>query len=288
MMYANLAMSGLVQGLLLAPLALSISLCFSVARFSNAAAADFMTLAAYSVVAIQGASGGSLALGILGAAVILVAMSQLAYWSLFRFLASASPVMSLTASVGLALFIRSLLTLFAGGDQRAIRYPVSRAMNFSGLRVVPVDLWVGAGALTLLATVFAMLFFTPIGLQVRALADNPDLARSSGIRAKRVMVALWSLIGLVSTFGGTLVGIKTVVIPEMGWNLLLPGFAAAVLGGLGNPVGAVLAAIGLGIAQELSTPFVGFVYKSVVAFAVLIAALIWKPEGLFGRPEQVR
>lgn len=133
-----------------------------------------------------------------------------------------------------------------------------------------------------------VLYLTPIGMQVRAMADNRDLARSSGIKTTRVMVALWCLMGCVTAVGGAMLGIKTVVVPEMGWNLLLPGFAAAVLGGLGNPIGAVVAAVGLGVVQELATPLVGFVYKTAFSFAVLIVVLIWRPEGLFGRPEQVR
>lgn len=288
MFYANLAVSGLVQGLLLATLALSISLCFSVARFTNAASGDMMTLAAYSVVGFQALAHGSLAFGIAGAVVMMCGISLLSYALLFRHLRNASPIMLLIASIGLALFCRSMLTLFVGHGQHAIAYPIARAFNFNGLRIVPVDLWIALGAAALLVAVFGVLYLTPIGMQVRAMADNRDLARSSGIKTTRVMVALWCLMGCVTAVGGAMLGIKTVVVPEMGWNLLLPGFAAAVLGGLGNPIGAVVAAVGLGVVQELATPLVGFVYKTAFSFAVLIAVLIWRPEGLFGRPEQVR
>ncbi|MFC5508640.1 branched-chain amino acid ABC transporter permease [Bosea massiliensis] len=288
MFYANLAMSGLVQGLLLATLALSISLCFSVAKFTNAATGDFMTVGAYVVVGTQALTNGSLIAGLLGSAAAVAGLSLVAYAVLFRHLGKASPVMALIASVGLALFVRAILTLFVGHGQFAIDYPASRAMNFNGFRVVPIDLWVAAGCVFLLGLVFAVLYLTPIGLQVRALADNRDLARSAGIKARRVMILLWALIGIVTAMGGALVGIKTVVIPEMGWHLILSGFAAAVLGGLGNPIGAVVAAVALGVLQELSTPWTGFVFKSIFSFGILIAALIWKPEGLFGRPEQVR
>ena len=87
---------------------------------------------------------------------------------------------------------------------------------------------------------------------------------------------------------GMVLGMRTVVTPEMGWNMLLPAFAAAVLGGVGSPVGAVVASIVLGIAQELSTPFLGFTYKIGFAFAVLVAILAIRPAGLFGRLERVR
>ncbi len=109
---------------------------------------------------------------------------------------------------------------------------------------------------------------------MRAVADNPELARASGIRARPVMVTLWLLIGICSASAASCSGCARVVVPEMGWNLLLPAFAAAVLGGVGNPVGAVLAGIGLGLVQSLSTPLVGFTYQTAIAFVLLIAMLV--------------
>jgi len=123
---------------------------------------------------------------------------------------------------------------------------------------------------------------------MRAVADNPELARASGIRARPVMITLWTLIGVCSAVGGIMLGLRTVVVPEMGWNVLLPAFAAAVLGGVGNPAGAVLAGIGLGLVEALSTPLVGFTYQSSIAFVVLIATLVLRPQGLLGRAEAVR
>ena len=85
-----------------------------------------------------------------------------------------------------------------------------------------------------------------------------------------------------------ILGIKTVVSPEIGWEMLLPAFAAAILGGIGSPLGAVLAGLLLGAAQELSTPFVGFTYKIALSFVVILLVLLVRPRGLFGRVEGVR
>ena len=74
----------------------------------------------------------------------------------------------------------------------------------------------------------------------------------------------------------------------MGWNLLLPAFAAAVLGGVGNPTGAVLAGIVLGVAETMSTPLVGFTYQTAIAFVLLIVTLVLRPQGLLGRAEAIR
>jgi neutral amino acid transport system permease protein len=156
------------------------------------------------------------------------------------------------------------------------------------IRIQPNDLKIALVALITLAVVFLVLHATPIGRRMRAVADDPLLARVSGISPRRVMLALWALAGAVSAVAGILLGMKTVVAPEMGWDTLLPAFAAAIFGGIGHPVGAIVAGVLLGIVQEVATPFVGFTYKIALAFLVLIFVLLLRPRGLFGRVEGVR
>jgi branched-chain amino acid transport system permease protein len=159
---------------------------------------------------------------------------------------------------------------------------------FWGLRVSALDLSLMATAALALAVVFGILHFTSIGRQMRAVADNQELARVSGIRVGRVMTTLWLLTGAISAVAGIILGIKTVVIPEAGWSMLLPIFSAAILGGIGSPAGAIVAGVLLGVAQELSTPFVGFTYKIALAFVVMLFVLLVRPRGLFGVVEGVR
>lgn len=123
---------------------------------------------------------------------------------------------------------------------------------------------------------------------MRAVADDPELARVSGISPVRVMVALWLVAGAACGVSGLILGVKTVVTPEMGWDALLSAFAASILGGIGSAPGAVLAGIVLGVAQELASPIVGFTYKIALAFAVMLVVLLLRPRGLFGRVETVR
>jgi neutral amino acid transport system permease protein len=286
--YLNLVISGAVQGMIIALAALAISLSFAVARFPNAATGDIMTLGAYVAVIIQAAAAGSLVVGSIAAVLVTVALSVLCYLLVFKRLADRPLVASLIASIGIAFFLRSTLTLFVGFDQHVFRVPIMRAMNFSGVRILPVDLWLAGIAGVVLAGVFILLFLTPLGRRMRAVAADSTLARASGIRSGQVMITLWAIVGVLSAIAGIMVGIKTVVTPELGWDLLLPAFAAAILGGIGSPVGAVIAALGLGIVQELSTPLVGFTYKIALAFVVLIVVLLVRPQGLFGQAEQVR
>lgn len=285
--FANLAVTGLVQGLLIGLAAVAVSLCFAVARFPNAATGDFMTLAAYVGVAVQGWTG-SLVVGGCAAIIVVAAVSVASYALVFRHFRNRSLVAPLIASIGLAFLLRSVLTFSVGFDQQSFQMPIARALVFGGVRLRPVDLWLAVFSAVTLAAVLAVLFATPVGRRMRAVADNPELARASGIRARPVMITLWTLIGVCSAVGGIMLGLRTVVVPEMGWNVLLPAFAAAVLGGVGNPAGAVLAGIGLGLVEALSTPLVGFTYQSSVAFVVLIATLVLRPQGLLGQTEAVR
>ena len=285
--FPQLIANGLVQGLFIAMAALAITLAFSIARFPNAATGDVMTAGAYTGLATQSATGSLILAGIV-AILTGAAISLIADRLVFRKLAGRAVVASLVASIGVAFVIRAVLGVTFGLSQLVYEIPLTRAKLYWGVRLTPLDLQVAAAVALALALVFAILHLTPIGRQMRAVADDRDLARVSGVRPDRVMVALWIISGGVAGLAGMMLGIKTVVEPELGWSMLLPAFTAAILGGIGSPGGAVAAGLLLGVVQEISTPFVGFNYKLVIAFAALLGVLLWRPSGLFGKREGVR
>lgn len=279
--FAELTVNGLVSGLVIGLAALAITLVFGIARFANAATGDVMTLGAYAALAASGFTGSLVVGGVAGA--VLGALAGLfGYLLVFRRLAGRSSVSALLASIGVAFVIRAFMGVTFGHQQQVFQMPLVRPWRIYDIRIHPNDLKLSAVVLVALAAVFALLHLTPIGRQMRAVADDPALAKVSGISPQRVMMALWLLAGAVSGLAGTIIGIKTVVSPEMGWELLLPAFAAAILGGIGHAGGAIVAGIALGIVQEIATPFVGFTYKIALSFVVLLAVLLVRPKGLFG------
>jgi branched-chain amino acid transport system permease protein len=280
--FVNLLINGTVEGLLMALPALALTLVMAIARFPNAATGDYMTVAAYAAVGAQWLVPNSLLLAALCAIGAGVAVSLVFYLWVFRALRGRPLVASLVASIGVAFFARSILTFAVGQDQLTLHVPMARAWNFGGIRVLPLDLVVAAVSIVAMALLFALLRLTPVGRQMRAVADNPDLARASGIRANRVLLVLWAVVGALCALGGFLFGAKSVVSPELGWEQLIPAFAAMILGGIGSPAGAVAGAVLLGIVQELSVPLVGPSYKIAVAFIVLLLVLLVRPRGLFG------
>ena len=281
--FCNLLINGTIEGLLIALPALALTLVMGVARFPNAATGDYMTVAAYAGIGVQALGGASIILSGLGAVAAGSAIAVVFYLWVLRALRGRPPVASLVASIGIAFFARSMLTLFVGHDQQTFAVPLVRAWNFGGIRLLPTDLYVAAVALLAMAALFALLHLTPIGRQMRAIADNPDLARACGIRSGRVLLALWAVVGVLCALGGMMFGVKAVVSPDLGWELLIPAFAAMILGGIGSPAGAVAGGVLLGIASELSVPFVGPSYKIAVAFALLLLVLLLRPRGLFGK-----
>ena len=285
--WSGLLVTGLVSGLITGLAALSVTLVFGIARFANAATGDIMTLGAYVALSAAAASD-SLILG--GAAGVLAAglAGVASYLLVFRKLAGRSSVTALLASIGVGFIIRAGLGLAYGFQQQVFPVPLVRPWRPYGIRITPTDVQLTAVALLTLALVFLVLHATPVGRRMRAVADDPALAQVSGIEPARVMVTLWAMAGAVAGVAGIMVGIKTVVQPELGWSVLLPAFTAAILGGIGSPAGALVAGLLLGVVQELSTPFVGFTYKLAVVFLVLLLVLLVRPTGLFGRRERMR
>jgi branched-chain amino acid transport system permease protein len=285
--YVQLILNGVIQGLVVGLGALAITLVFGIARFPNAATGDVMTLGAYGALTTQKLTG-SLLLGAVGAVVFAAIVSIAAYLTVFRRLSGRAVVASLIASIGLAFLIRALLGVVFGHQQQVFQMPLVRPIVLAGVRINPLDLQLAGVAFACLVVVFCVLYLTPIGRQMRALADDRDLARVSGIRPERIMLALWALAGGVAGVAGMMLGIKTIVTPEIGWESLLPAFAAAIFGGIGSPVGAVLAGLILGVVQEVATPFVGFTYKIALSFVIMLFVLLVRPRGLLGRIEGVR
>jgi branched-chain amino acid transport system permease protein len=279
---ANLVVNGIVDGLLIALPALALTLVMSIARFPNAATGDYMTVAAYAGVGVQAIGVSSLALAGAGAIAAGIAVSVAFYLVVFRALRGRPGVASLVASIGIAFLARATLTFFVGHDQHTFDVPLVRAWNVGGVRVLPTDVAIALVAIAAMLALFALLHATPIGRQIRAIADNADLARACGIRPARVQVVLWAIVGVLCALGGVMYGVRAVVMPELGYELLIPAFAAMILGGIGSPAGAVIGGVLLGIASEISAPLVGPTYKIAVAFAVMLLVLLVRPRGLFG------
>jgi len=196
----------------------------------------------------------------------------------------AGPVALIVASIGLALFLRNGLVFLFSPAHRAYKVPIHRAEAILGLpvRLTGDQKFIIIVALLLVVLLHLMLRYTVIGKAMRAMSDNMDLAWTCGVDVDRIVLWAWVAAGGLAAAGGVLYAMTRPVYPELGWHLLLPMFAAIILGGIRNPYGAILGGLLIGIAQEASVMVVRNEYKMAVGFVVLILTLFLRPQGLLG------
>ena len=151
-----------------------------------------------------------------------------------------------------------------------------------GITLKADQIFIFATVAVVATVVYLLLFRTRIGKAMRATSDNPDLARVSGIDTDQVIRWTWAIGGALVAIAGVLLAIQAQLKPELGFTILLPLFAATILGGIGSPQGALVGAMIVGVTQEVSVEFVAPGYKFAVAFVILIIILLLRPSGLFG------
>ena len=278
----QLIINGIAVGSILALAAIGLTLTYGILKLSNFAHGDFMTLGAYFTWLAN--TGGlniwlSMILGAVGT-IIAMLISEFLLWKPMRD-RRASDTTLIIISIGLALFIRNGILLIYGGGNQLYQLPVVPAMQFGELRIAYYRVVVVGLAIAAIVALHLILQNTKIGKAMRAVADNIDLARVSGINVERVVLWTWIITGTLTAFAGGMYGLIAVVRPNMGWFLILPMFASVILGGIGNPYGAVAGAFIIGIAQELSVPLLGSEYKLGVALAIMIIILLVRPQGIF-------
>jgi neutral amino acid transport system permease protein len=192
----------------------------------------------------------------------------------------------LLVAIGLAFIIRNGIQIVAGTEPRTLSVDITSAVSFfGGIRLGTTELSVVLIGLTVLILVAIMLSASRLGKEMRALADNTSLAEIAGVDTGRVIIATWLVAGALAGLAGVLVAAAVGVLsPQFGFQLLLSLFAATILGGIGNPYGALAGGLVLGLAQEWSTLFIDPRWKAAVGFTILIMTLLLRPNGLLGRP----
>jgi len=293
---------GLLNGALIGLGAVGVTLTYSILRFANFAHGEFITFGAYAAMLVS--AGVS--------ALVIGSGDGLGPFSISLALIIAVPLsMALTAALALALdavlFSRlrgkseSITVVMASfGASMAIRAGIefaftSRPTYFSrdlqiakplafGLRATPDQMALLVVAPLLLIAVHLLLTRTQIGRSMRAVSENSALARVAGVDVEAIIRLVWALGGALAAASGVMLGLLVQIRPFMGFDLLLPLFAAAILGGIGSAPGAFLGALIVGLGEAMTVQLVGAEWRAGVAFLVLIAVLLIRPSGIAGRP----
>ena len=298
----TLVANGVILGAVIALGAIGLTLIYGILKFANFAHGDYMTLGAYLTLVIvdgllqplgiEGAGFGPftfgypvlIALPIAAAVVALIAVALDVL--IFRRLRErgVTPALLGMTSLGVAIAMRGLVQVLWTGETQHFPRESRQVYHLPlDVRVPPDGLFIAGAALLLVVGVYVLLQHTKLGKAMRATADNPDLALVSGISTRRVIWWTWGIGGTLAAVAGILLAVlQAQLLPIMGWKFLIPLFAAVILGGIGNPYGALIGAFVIGVTMEVSTQWINPSYKPAVAFAIMIAVLLARPRGIFG------
>lgn len=278
----QLLVNGIAVGSILGLAAVGLTLTYGILRLANFAHGDFLTLGAY-LTFLANVNGVNIWLSMLIGAVLTIGVALLTdklLWAPMRDRRASSTTL-IIISIGLALFLRNGIILLWGADNKQYDLPIASALNIFGIRIAQNRLLVVGLTIVVILGLHYLLQNTKIGKAMRAVADNIDLARVSGINVEQVVIWTWIIAAGLTALGGGMYGLITAVRPNMGWFLILPIFASVILGGIGNPYGAIAGAMAIGIAQELSTYWISSEYKLGVALLLMVVMLLIRPQGLF-------
>jgi branched-chain amino acid transport system permease protein len=275
---------GLVTAAIIALSTVALSLQYSVTNIPNFAHGELMTLGAYGAFVVQKNVSDNVILQAVAAALIggffAWAMNRFVIQPFTRRKARNLVLFILTLAISL-IYQNGILLVFGGSN---VGYPVATggAMHLGPFIFTTEDLAIIGSAVAIMFAVHLILQYTKFGKAQRAISDNRELARVTGIDADRVVSMTWLLDGLIAGFAGFALGAAVGSLsPTVGNAFLLVIFAAAIVGGIGKIYGSMAGALLIGLAMEVSALYVPADYKVVVAFILLVVTLLLRPEGLF-------
>jgi len=303
--------NGLVFSSIIVLASIGLSLVYSIADFANFAHGDTMTVGAYAALVTfgtVGTFGGSvlglpygffveLLAGTLVAALVAVITHKVIYEPV-----DIGSIGLLITSIGVAFVYRSVIRMGFGADFTEFGIQVLRpieALLPYGVRVTEHDVAIVLSAVVLVSALHVVLQYTDLGRKMRATADNPDLARVSGIRTNRIEIWTWIIGAGLAGAGGGFLGLFNQLSPRMGFDILLVVFAAVILGGIGSVYGAMLGGVLIGMINQMMplisdfgqyAPLVpnewglpiGIEYANAVAFVIMVVVLLARPNGIMG------
>jgi branched-chain amino acid transport system permease protein len=295
---------GLIIGSVIALGAIGLSLTLAIVRFSNFSYGELLAWGAYLAFVVSSgltamhaglaepigpfSFGWGVVISTVVAAALTAGLALLLDTIVFKRLRKQGAITLVIASFGAALVLRNLLLFWQGGVPKyfsqnlQIAMPLLPRSFWGGLRFTPDQMLVLVLTLATVAGVHLFLRYSLLGRSMRASALNPALAQVTGIDPERVLRATWLMGGALAAMAGVFAGVTVQLRPTMGVDLLLPLFAAAILGGIGSVWGAVLGGLLVGLSESAAVTLVGAEYRAAAAFIILILILMVKPNGLFG------
>jgi neutral amino acid transport system permease protein len=286
---AQTGLNGLSLGAIYALGAVGLTLVYGILKLVNFAHGDFLTFGAYMAYLVNVTWGAPLVVAVFWAMLMTALLGiffERVMWGPMR-AKHAGFLQLILMSIGLAFLLRAVVQWFWGTEIRTLEVNTTDTVDFLGVRIGQTELIVLAVGVVVLVGVGLMLRLTLLGKRMRALSDDLELAETSGIDTRRVILYTWVFAGGLAGLAGVLAGSITNLRPELGFELLLPIFAAVILGGIGDAFGALVAGLVLGVMTEWSTLIIDARWKIAIGFLVLLIVLVIRPQGIFGRAKAI-
>ncbi|MGH3627074.1 MAG: branched-chain amino acid ABC transporter permease [Sciscionella sp.] len=274
---------GFVTAAILALSAVAFTLEYAVSRVANLAHGELLTIGAFTAYLVQQSTGNIVLAAVSAAAAGGLAALLTNVLFIERF-ARQPPLVTLIASLGISLVLQNVLVMIFGASSRAYTIKQGAPHHYGPFQFTHAELLVVLSALVIVLLLYILLQRTRFGKAVRAVAENRDLARASGIKATRVIAQTWLLAGVIAGFAGFVLAENIGAFsPSFGNGYLLITITAAVAGGLGRPYGTLIGAFIVGLALELAGSYTNSSYELAFAFAILVILILTRPNGLLVR-----
>lgn len=274
---------GLVTAAILSLSAVAFTLEYAVTRVANLSHGEILTIGAYTAYLVHQWTGNVLLAGIasaLAGGIIALAMHILV---IDRFVSRGVGTMStFIATLGMSFVIQNVLVIFFGAANVAYTIPQSAPNQVGPFLWTSTEVAILLSALAITAVLFVLITYTKFGKALRAVFQNRDLARVTGINARLVAAATWFLAGLIAGYAGFILAVSVGTFnPYFGFSFFLITLTAAVAGGLGKPFSTMAGAVIVGIALEFTGGYISASYNLAFAFAILAIIILVRPRGLF-------
>lgn len=276
-------LSGITVGAVYALVALGFTIIYNASDVVNFAQGEFVMLGGMVIVFAYGA-GVPLPVAAL-AAIVVTAVVGVVFNRLAIETARGAPVVSLIIiTIGASIFIQGVAqVVFGKGLYRLPAFSGDDPVHIFGATILPQSFWVIGGAMAIFFALWIFFTKTLLGRAVLATSNNRTAAQLVGINTAFIMTLSFGVSAGIGALAGVLVTPITLTSYQVGIGLALKGFAAAMLGGMGNPKGALIGGLLLGLLESVTAGYISSQYKDAVAFVVILAVLFAMPQGLFGR-----
>jgi branched-chain amino acid transport system permease protein/neutral amino acid transport system permease protein len=281
--YSQTILNGILAGCIYALFAMGLTLIYGVLNFVNFAHGELIMWGAYFLFLFMAEPFGlPLYFAILPALLLTGCLGLAMEYSVFRPIRKANRLTLLIAAMGLSVFLRNAAQFFWGAEVRTYGLEVMQGTRFFGLYLTTQQFAIIGVTILCVAGVYLLFFKSRLGKSMRALSDNLNLARISGIDTKRAILAAWVISAVLAGIGGILMALDTNLNPEMGVVNLIKAFAATLIGGVGNLWGALLGGLLIGLAENIGVLFISPGYKDGIAFVIMVLILLARPYVILG------